>query len=261
LNSETHKEAQRKYREKNREKLRIAGREYYQQNKDKYQDYYTANKEHIESRKREWRLENPDKVKDYSAKTRLKREEEGKTKEYFSRPEVKAKVAARRAQWKKDNPDKVAASGHKRRYADRGSFTAEEWQELLFDCGGFCLKCGSSASIVKEHIIPLSVGGMNTIDNLQPLCQTCNGSKYKSIADYRPEWIRLKYMADQDTGNLSPKQFYTEDSLTTQANPDEETSAVRGYQTNTSNVYRPAFSSDYNSPAQPAPGVNMDQEV
>jgi hypothetical protein len=47
------------------------------------------------------------------------------------------------------------------------------------------------------------------------------------------------------TGALSNKQFNTERSMLEQGNMDELATRVRGIQNLTSNVYRPAFSSDY----------------
>jgi hypothetical protein len=44
---------------------------------------------------------------------------------------------------------------------------------------------------------------------------------------------------------LSPKQFYTENAMTEQGNEDQVLDRVRGIQNMTSNVYKPAFSSDY----------------
>ena len=52
-----------------------------------------------------------------------------------------------------------------------------------------CLACGSKDHIVVDHVIPLSRGGMNTIDNLQPLCFTCNAKKHAKTIDYRPDRI------------------------------------------------------------------------
>lgn len=46
---------------------------------------------------------------------------------------------------------------------------------------------------------------------------------------------------------LSNKQFNTENYLREQGNENEILNRVRGYQNMTSNVYRPAFSSDYTS--------------
>jgi hypothetical protein len=44
---------------------------------------------------------------------------------------------------------------------------------------------------------------------------------------------------------LSNKQFNTEKSMLSQGNEDELATRVRGIQNLTSNVFRPAFSSDY----------------
>lgn len=45
---------------------------------------------------------------------------------------------------------------------------------------------------------------------------------------------------------LSNKQFGTEKSILGQGNEDELASRVRGFQTLTSNVFKPSFSEDYN---------------
>lgn len=51
--------------------------------------------------------------------------------------------------------------------------------------GNICLKCGSTERIEMDHIVPVSLGGENTMDNLQPLCKICNIKKGKKIVDYR----------------------------------------------------------------------------
>jgi 5-methylcytosine-specific restriction endonuclease McrA len=60
-------------------------------------------------------------------------------------------------------------------------FKGKEWRELVMECGGRCLRCGSSV----DHIVPLALGGSNTIENVQPLCSECNGIKGCEIMDYR----------------------------------------------------------------------------
>lgn len=51
--------------------------------------------------------------------------------------------------------------------------------------GNSCLKCGSKYKLSLDHIIPISKGGKNCIENLQPLCKNCNSSKGSKIIDYR----------------------------------------------------------------------------
>lgn len=51
--------------------------------------------------------------------------------------------------------------------------------------GKFCLCCGSIYKLSLDHIIPVSKGGINSIDNLQPLCKNCNSKKGSKVIDFR----------------------------------------------------------------------------
>ncbi len=46
---------------------------------------------------------------------------------------------------------------------------------------GRCVKCGSNVELQFDHIIPLSLGGASTPENLQILCGRCNRAKSNSI--------------------------------------------------------------------------------
>lgn len=71
------------------------------------------------------------------------------------------------------------------RWGADGTFTDDEWQSILEEYGYRCLACGTSKSITVDHIVPLSQGGSNTIDNIQPLCIKCNMHKGTHLIDYR----------------------------------------------------------------------------
>lgn len=83
---------------------------------------------------------------------------------------------------------KSVATTQKHRAKKKGlseHFTPHEWVTLLARYNGGCAKCGSTDNVAADHIVPLSQGGTNTIDNIQPLCKSCNSQKRDKIADYR----------------------------------------------------------------------------
>ena len=59
-------------------------------------------------------------------------------------------------------------------------------KKAIFDIHGEnCLCCGDGNNISLDHIIPVYKGGLNEINNLQPLCKSCNSRKGTKIIDYR----------------------------------------------------------------------------
>ena len=91
--------------------------------------------------------------------------------------------------YKKRNRELINTISQKRRAAKSsadGSFTHNEWIDLCNKHDNKCLACGSrSAKLTIDHVVPLSEGGTNFIDNIQPLCQPCNSSKGTKTIDYR----------------------------------------------------------------------------
>lgn len=69
-----------------------------------------------------------------------------------------------------------------------GSHTEAEWEALLVFLGGRCLACHDGyRRVERDHVVPITLGGSDSIDNLQPLCRSCNARKSnRSVEDYRP---------------------------------------------------------------------------
>jgi 5-methylcytosine-specific restriction endonuclease McrA len=65
----------------------------------------------------------------------------------------------------------------------RRGFIPEDVRLLVWERdGGKCARCGSRIELQYDHIIPFSLGGSSTAENLQILCGPCNRVKSNSIA-------------------------------------------------------------------------------
>lgn len=91
--------------------------------------------------------------------------------------------------WRAENRDKVRQHKHKRRILIEQSgahYTAEEFLELCETFDNVCLCCGADDKpLTVDHVVPVSRGGSNNIENIQPLCRSCNSSKGVKEIDYR----------------------------------------------------------------------------
>lgn len=114
-------------------------------------------------------------------------------------------AADKTAEWRKENPERAKASTklwnethkdkikihHKNRKARvrnaEGYFTELEWNQLVEKYNHKCLWCGTQdKELTADHIIPITKGGTNYIDNIQPLCGSCNSKKHTKTIDFRP---------------------------------------------------------------------------
>lgn len=63
----------------------------------------------------------------------------------------------------------------------KGTHTAGEWEAIVAETGGICVRCGYQHTMphekpVKARVHPIALGGSDGIDNLQPLCRRCAGA-------------------------------------------------------------------------------------
>lgn len=163
---------QREWRAKNLARARQLSREWNKNNKEKIKEsnraYYQRHKERKAAEKREWRKRNPEKA-----------------------AEIKKK-------WMAKNTEKVAASQWRRRktrrareYGAEGKFCEHQIKWLWRKQFGLCYYCAASLENEYEidHVIPLSKGGTNWLDNLALACQPCNRSKGAKTEGWGQHWV------------------------------------------------------------------------
>lgn len=139
---------------------------------------------------REWKKKHPD----------IAKESERKQHERIANtPEIRAKYTEYQRNYRQERQKtdpayhqhlmELAKSGQSRRRTrlnnGGGSHTATEWRKLCAAYNHCCVCCGQQKPLTEDHIIPVINGGSDNIDNIQPLCDTCNKRKGAKTIDYR----------------------------------------------------------------------------
>ena len=88
-------------------------------------------------------------------------------------------------------PGYKRAQKAKRMFNTVGSHTKKEWDDLILKTGNICVCChknGKEVKLTVDHIIPISKGGSDYIENIQPLCMGCNNRKKTKNINYLKLW-------------------------------------------------------------------------
>lgn len=189
-----------RYRAENKEKCAAAARDWYERNREhckaRKKAYREANGDEVRRKNREYKELNRDFVRQQDAAYRQKNRQLIRERHKVWRdanPERWAEICRK---WKQANRELVRAAGHRRRARLSESvenYTPEEWAALKAAVDYTCLMCGRQEPEIKltvDHIVPVSKGGSNGIQNVQPLCRECNNIKHARLMDFRPEHLK-----------------------------------------------------------------------
>jgi hypothetical protein len=194
----------RRWRADNPDKVKTESRRYYlghrnkridaasrwtKKNWQRVLDRRNTNREEYLRKRREWYAKNAEreraKHKEYVLRNKAKALE--CTREWRSRN--KTHIKEYNSKWSAEHPDSMMERCHKRRARINNSaehFTQEQFRDLVKSYKGRCLRCGATdKQIVPDHVVPLSRGGSDSIDNIQPLCRGCNSWKHSKTVDFR----------------------------------------------------------------------------
>lgn len=121
-----------------------------------------------------------------------------KISDFKYRNSHKETIKLKCSKWRKSNMEHVRAYDRKRfkespnkrfnnsQYSIRrsnivGKFTISEWTLLKWIFSERCAYCGEQKVLTIDHVIPITKGGTNYIENILPACKSCNSSKNNSL--------------------------------------------------------------------------------
>lgn len=164
--------------------------------------YRAKNKDKVKAYELQYRVENRDKI---LAKEEAYRRKKGHKKRpprlgwkiNYLRFKAKfpEKLKAINKNWREKNKarliEKFRSYGASRRAKENGAIgghTVREWIDLCAKFSNRCVCCGiHGETLTRDHVIPITrQGATHYIENIQPLCRSCNSKKgNRLIVDYR----------------------------------------------------------------------------
>lgn len=81
----------------------------------------------------------------------------------------------------------------KYRTGEIDTYMLDDWRDAMLYFRGSCAYCGRKQSrrlkLTRDHVVPVSAGGMTTRQNIVPACNSCNSGKANKDME---EWFRTK---------------------------------------------------------------------
>ena len=142
----------------------------------------------MENSNKRKKISKAQKGRHYSSQTEFKKGQHASKKTEFKKgyiPPTYIDGRSKRAGYK----NWIANSRNRKKRGAEGSHSFGEWELLKKQYGYICPSCRKQEPDIKlteDHIIPISKGGSDYIENIQPLCMPCNHKKHTKIIKY--EW-------------------------------------------------------------------------
>lgn len=169
---------------------------------------YAKNPEKSKQSARKWDKEHPERVRENNLKNnrkyRASHHNQLLEKQREFRNNNPMAIYKYNRKYQISHPDKVREFNHRRRTKNinaTGNFTNKEWIKLKNDYDNRCAYCNQKSNFLElDHIIPLSRGGSNNIENIVPACRSCNASKgskplliwlYDKVGDLPPSLVSV----------------------------------------------------------------------
>lgn len=130
---------------------------------------YHSRPEYHKVRSRKWKEKNRDRANAWRRRW------------LANNPEQRARCTAGIVAWQQAHPEKVkeaSARYHARKRDAIGTVSLEQWRELAAAYHYRCAYCRERPRrLERDHMMPLSRGGHDTVENVVPTCSRCNGNK------------------------------------------------------------------------------------
>lgn len=178
----------KEYRDQNKDKISQQHRKYYAKNKEQFRLYRIKNKERIQQHMKEYRIKNKEYLQQYNKEYRIKNKEVCQIRDKNNRLKnieyyklYNKKYFQSYYQLKKEQYIK-RANDRRSFLKNSGSYTAKQFKEMLnffnYECAYSGEKISNDLSNMhREHVIPVSKGGVNFIWNIVPSVPRVNLSK------------------------------------------------------------------------------------
>lgn len=129
---------------------------------------------------KKWRDANPDRSRELAQQSYY-RNHASRAARRLARKEI---LRARNRAHRLANLEKDAAKSRRRKAQKRGAYgshTLAQFRDMCDECSWRCVYCGTgltAKTVTEDHIVPISKGGSDNIDNIAPACGPCNSSKW-----------------------------------------------------------------------------------